>query len=155
VAARFGHLGWEIPRLLKEFLAAPEFYFDSISMVRMDSFIRGRVALLGDAGYGATIGGMGTGLAVVGAYVLAGELAAADGDHRVALPRYAELITGYVRACQKLGENSGPFLAPSTRHGLWARNQLHRLLTKPWFAGYLDRMTVKAASSMTLPDYPS
>jgi 2-polyprenyl-6-methoxyphenol hydroxylase-like FAD-dependent oxidoreductase len=144
-----------VPRLLKEFLAAPEFYFDSISVVRMDSFVRGRVALLGDAGYGATLGGMGSGLAVVGAYVLAGELATANGDHRVALPKYAELMTDYVRACQKLAANSGPFLAPSTRHGLWIRNQLHRLLTKPWFAGYLDKMTSRAASAMTLPDYPS
>jgi hypothetical protein len=38
---------------------------------------------------------------------------------------------------------------------LWARNTVHRLLTKRWFAGYLDKMTIKAASSITLPDYPS
>ncbi|HEY4022779.1 MAG TPA: FAD-dependent monooxygenase [Pseudonocardiaceae bacterium] len=155
VAARFGSLGWEVPRLLKEFLAAQEIYFDSISLVRMDSFVRGRVALLGDAGYGATLGGMGSGLAVVGAYVLAGELAAADGDHRVAFAKYAEHLTGYARACQKLAANSGPFLAPSTARGLWARNAVHRLLTKRWFAAYLDKMTIKAASAMTLPDYPS
>jgi 2-polyprenyl-6-methoxyphenol hydroxylase-like FAD-dependent oxidoreductase len=109
--------------------------------------------LLGDAGYGATLGGMGSGLAVVGAYVLAGELAAAAGDHRVALAKYAERMTPYVRACHKIGANSGPFLAPS--RGLWARNAVHRLLTKRWFAGYLDKMTIKAASSITLPDYPS
>lgn len=155
VAARFGGLGWEVPRLVKEFLAAPEIYFDSISTVRMDSFVRGRVALLGDAGYGATLGGMGSGLAVVGAYVLASELAAANGDHQTALARYAERITPYARSCQKLAANSGPFLAPRTARGLWARNAVHRLLTKRWFAGYLDKMTIKAASSITLPDYPN
>ncbi|HEY4453048.1 MAG TPA: FAD-dependent monooxygenase [Pseudonocardiaceae bacterium] len=155
IAARFGGLGWEVPRLVKEFQSAPEIYFDSISMVRMDSFVRGRVALLGDAAYGATLGGMGSGLAVVGAYVLASELAAAAGDHQVALANYAERMGPYVRACQKLGANSGPFLAPSTARGLWARNTVHRLLTKRWFAGYLDKMTIKAASSITLPDYPN
>jgi 2-polyprenyl-6-methoxyphenol hydroxylase-like FAD-dependent oxidoreductase len=155
VARRFGGLGWEVPRLLKEFLAAPEIYFDSISLVRMDSFVRGRVALLGDAGYGATIGGMGTGMAVVGAYVLAGELAMARGDHRVALARYAELISGYAKACQKVGANAGPFLAPATAHGLWLRNKSHHLLTRPRFSRYLDKLTVKAASAITLPDYPN
>lgn len=153
IVARFGGLGWEVPRLVKEFQAAQEIYADSISMVRMDSFTRGRVALLGDAGYGATLGGMGSGLAVVGAYVLAGELAAADGDHRVALANYERRMTPYARACQKVGANSGPFLAPSTARGLWARNKMHWLLTKPWFAGYLDKMTIKAASAITLPDY--
>jgi 2-polyprenyl-6-methoxyphenol hydroxylase-like FAD-dependent oxidoreductase len=155
VAQRFDKLGWEAPALLKEFLVAPEIYFDSISLVRMDSFVRGRVALLGDAGYGATIGGMGTGMAVVGAYVLAGELAMARGDHRVAFPRYVERISGYAKGCQKVGANTGPFLAPATARGLWLRNASQHLLTRPRFSRYLDKMTIKAASAITLPDYPS
>ncbi len=155
VAERFGGLGWEVPRLLKEFLAAQEIYADSISLVRMDSFVRGRVALVGDAGYGATIGGMGTGLAVVAAYLLAGELAMARGDHRVAFARYAELIGGFAKGCQKIGGNAGSFLAPRTAHGLWLRNTLHHVLTRPRFSRYLDKMTVRAASAITLPDYPS
>ena len=54
----------------------------------MDSWTRGRVALVGDAGYcpGPAVGGS-TSLAVVGAYVLAGELAAAGGDHAARSPR--------------------------------------------------------------------
>ena len=57
---------------------APDLYFDSVSKVKMDNWSRGRIALLGDAGYcPSSLSGMGTGLALVGAYVLAGELATA------------------------------------------------------------------------------
>lgn len=60
------------PELMPESLVAPGIYFDSISRVRMPAVSSGRVTLIGDAGYGSTLGGMGTGLAVVSAYVLAG-----------------------------------------------------------------------------------
>jgi hypothetical protein len=44
---------------------------------------------------------VGTWLAKVGAYVLAGELAATDGDHRIAFGRYEEVMHGYAEGCQK------------------------------------------------------
>ncbi|MEY2931031.1 MAG: hypothetical protein RL033_1780, partial [Pseudomonadota bacterium] len=83
----FASLGWEVPQLLARLEQAPAFYFDSITQLRMDSWSRGRVSLVGDAGYcpGPAVGGS-TSLAVVGAYVLAGELARAHGDHRRAFP---------------------------------------------------------------------
>ncbi len=81
VAGQFGGLGWHVPRLLAEMPAAADFYFDTTSQIRMDTWSAGRVALIGDAGYAAGPGGNGTGTAVVAAYILAGELAAAPGDH--------------------------------------------------------------------------
>jgi 2-polyprenyl-6-methoxyphenol hydroxylase-like FAD-dependent oxidoreductase len=51
-------------------LDAPELYFDSISRVDLQPWSAGRVTLVGDAACGATLGGMGTGTAVVAAYVL-------------------------------------------------------------------------------------
>src|SRR5439155_13815919 len=74
----YAGVGWHVPRLLDEMERATDFYFDSISQVVMDTWSRGRVTLVGDAGYspGPAVGG-GTTLAVVGAYVLAGELLAA------------------------------------------------------------------------------
>jgi 2-polyprenyl-6-methoxyphenol hydroxylase-like FAD-dependent oxidoreductase len=68
----FASEAWEVPRLLAELQGATDFYFDSISQVRMDSWSRGRVTLVGDAGYSAgSAVGAGTALAAVGAYVLA------------------------------------------------------------------------------------
>ena len=68
---------------------APDFYFDSVSQIKMDTMVTGRTVLLGDAAHCASpLSGMGTGMAVVGAYILAGELKEADGDYIVAFARY-------------------------------------------------------------------
>ena len=95
---RFGDLGWEVPRLLDETDRASAFYFDSVTQLRLEHWTRGRVALVGDAGYcpGPAVGGS-TSLAVVGAYTLAGELAAAGGDPARAYPAYEAAMGEYVR----------------------------------------------------------
>ena len=84
----FGDLDGEVPRLLDQVDQAPAFYFDAITQLVMDHWTRGRVALVGDAGYcpGPAVGGS-TSLAVVGAYTLAGELADAGGDPATRVPR--------------------------------------------------------------------
>ncbi len=85
-----------MPRLLELMENAPDFYFDSVSQVKMDSWSSGRAVLLGDAAYCASpLSGMGTGMAVVGAYVLAGELAEAAGDYAVAFERYESAMRGF------------------------------------------------------------
>jgi 2-polyprenyl-6-methoxyphenol hydroxylase-like FAD-dependent oxidoreductase len=81
-------VGWETPRLL-DLDESRDFYFDSFSQIRMDSWSRGRITLVGDAGYGpAPAVGGGTSLAAVAAYVLARELAEAEGDYLVGLRNY-------------------------------------------------------------------
>ncbi|MFI9363824.1 FAD-dependent monooxygenase [Kitasatospora sp. NPDC053057] len=149
VRAAFAGLGWRVPQLLRSLDGAPELYFDSISRADVPAWSTGRIALLGDAACGATIGGMGTGTAVVAAYVLAGELALARGDHRAAFARYEKLLRGYAQGCQKGGDRTGPFLAPRTATGLRLRNGL---LNRRWV---LNRMLElgKQVSSVELPDY--
>jgi 2-polyprenyl-6-methoxyphenol hydroxylase-like FAD-dependent oxidoreductase len=66
---------WRLPELMAQVPGADEFYMGSISRATPDHYAKGRVALVGDAAYGNALGGFGTGLALVGAYVLAGELA--------------------------------------------------------------------------------
>jgi 2-polyprenyl-6-methoxyphenol hydroxylase-like FAD-dependent oxidoreductase len=116
--------GWRIPELMATLARPGEFYLDSISRVDVDRYATGRVVLLGDAAYGNTLGGFGTGLAIVGAYVLAGELLAAGGDHRVAFRRYEEQFRGYAGITRK--GNAGPFLAPPSRLRIAMRNQMFR-----------------------------
>lgn len=107
--------GWEVPRMLSHLEAADDFYFDSISQVRLPHWTRGRAALVGDAGYspGAAVGG-GTSLAVVSAYVLAGELAAAGGDHTKAFPAYENEIRPMVEASWKAGQSATRNLVPKS-----------------------------------------
>jgi 2-polyprenyl-6-methoxyphenol hydroxylase-like FAD-dependent oxidoreductase len=76
VAERAAGAGWVLPQIVEHMLRAPDFHFDSISQIRMDRWSRGRVTLVGDAGYSVALAtGQGTTVALVGAYVLAGELA--------------------------------------------------------------------------------
>ncbi|MEV4436553.1 FAD-dependent monooxygenase [Streptomyces sp. NPDC049585] len=101
--------GWETPRLLQAMRRAPDFFFDSMAQIHMDRWSRGRVALAGDAGYCASpLSGQGTSLALVGGYVLADELARAQGDHTVAFARYEERMRPFVALNQALAlENQG------------------------------------------------
>ncbi|WP_055490383.1 FAD-dependent monooxygenase [Streptomyces sp. TP-A0356] len=148
----FSGLGWEVPRLLGTLHQAPDLYFDSISRADVDTWSTGRVCLVGDAACGATIGGMGTGTAVVAAYVLAGELARAQGDHRVAFTRYESRLRKYARGCQAGGDRTGKFLAPGTAAGIRFRNTvLSRLL----FLNGMLRLGEKVSSTVALPDYPA
>ncbi|MEO9070959.1 MAG: FAD-dependent monooxygenase [Ginsengibacter sp.] len=70
ILQQFSDLKWHVPQLLKFMENAPDFYFDSVSQVKMDSWARGRITLLGDAGYCASpMSGMGTSMAVIGSYI--------------------------------------------------------------------------------------
>ncbi|WP_438485251.1 FAD-dependent monooxygenase [Streptomyces sp. S186] len=103
LAERFADAGWELPHTLKYMWDAPDFHFDSMSQIHLDSWSRGRVVLLGDAGYcGSPMTGQGTSLALIGAYVLAGELRAARGDHRAAFAAYERELREYVARTQQL-----------------------------------------------------
>src|SRR3954466_7517251 len=106
----------DVDRWLDELDRTPAFYFDSITQLRMDTWSRGRVTLVGDAGYcpGPAVGGS-TSLAVLGAYVLAGELAAAGGDHTRAFPAYEREMGDYVRRSRAFAIGTAKRLVPGSR----------------------------------------
>ncbi|BCB89389.1 FAD-dependent monooxygenase [Phytohabitans suffuscus] len=154
VARAFTGAGWQVPRLLELMATAPDFHLDSASLVKMHAWTRGRIALVGDAGYGASsLSGMGSGLAVVGAYVLASELATAQGDHRIGFQRYEDTLRSYVDGCQKLARNAAAFMLPSNRFTAALSLRMQRHL--PFLADMPAKMAHRAASAITLPTYPS
>ncbi|MEV5838361.1 FAD-dependent monooxygenase [Nocardia sp. NPDC052112] len=86
---RMAGLGWLTPRILAHLDAAPDFYLDQVAQVVMDRWSSGRVGPLGDAAFNSSpMSGQGTGLALVGAYLLAGELAAAGWDPQAGFAGY-------------------------------------------------------------------
>jgi len=131
VRAEYADAGWEVPRLLDEMDGAEDFYFDSISQIRMDSWSTGRVTLVGDAGYcpAPAVGG-GTALAVIGAYVLAGELAAAGGDPVRGLAGYEDRMRELVRRSRSIGPGSMKTLIPRTPRQVALTSQLMRLVPR-------------------------
>jgi 2-polyprenyl-6-methoxyphenol hydroxylase-like FAD-dependent oxidoreductase len=147
---RYTGMGWLTPQLLSYLDTADGFWFDQICRVDNPAWTRGRVALVGDAACGATIGGQGNGTALVSAYVLAGELAAAGGDHTVAFPRYQQRIGKFARGTQKGGDTTGMFLAPKTATGIRLRNALNN---QQWFLNLQFKLAADRSTNITLPDY--
>ncbi|MFD0887202.1 FAD-dependent monooxygenase [Streptosporangium algeriense] len=141
---QFAGMGWEVPRLLGEELdRATAFYFDSITQLRMDTWSRGRVSLAGDAGYcpGPAVGGS-TSLAVVGAYVLAGELAEAGGDHTRAFPAYEREIGDYVRRSRTFAVSAAKRLIPT------GPGALRTLTWGMWLVNHVPTPVARALTGM-------
>lgn len=107
VVERFKDFGWETPRLLAFLEQASDFYFGELAQVRMPGWSRGRAALVGDAAYcPSPRSGQGTSLALVGAYVLAAELARHGSDHAAAFLRYEERMRPFVELNQALAHRT-------------------------------------------------
>jgi 2-polyprenyl-6-methoxyphenol hydroxylase-like FAD-dependent oxidoreductase len=154
VSEQFKDVGWEVPTLLDGMRTSPDFYLDSISQIKLDSYARGRVALCGDAGYCASpLSGMGTSLAIVGAYVLAGELAAAGGDHVRAFAAYDERMRDFVAGCQQQGVDGAKWFVPAGKWFLRLRNLTFRMMPYlPW-RNLVRDMSLKVGNAIELPAY--
>ncbi|MGW5712932.1 FAD-dependent monooxygenase [Streptomyces olivaceus] len=148
VAAAFPDVCWEIPRMVAEMRAAEDLFVDAISQIRMTQWSQGRVALVGDAAYAPSfLTGQGTSLALVGAYVLAGELAT-HADHTEAFDAYDRVMRPFAALNQKLANGGDTPLFPATEESLQERNAaLRALSTLPADSGD------DAYSALALPDY--
>ena len=101
---RMAGFGWLTPRILEHLDDTPDFYLDQVAQVVMDSWSSGRVGLLGDAAFSPSpMSGQGTGLALVGAYLLAGELASAGWDPEAGFAGYEARMRPFVGANQEIG----------------------------------------------------
>jgi 2-polyprenyl-6-methoxyphenol hydroxylase-like FAD-dependent oxidoreductase len=124
--------GWETPAILDAMPQARTFYFDRVSQIRMPAWTRGRVALVGDAAAcPSLLAGQGSALAMVEAYVLAVELARANGDHVEAFAHYHARLAALLRSKQDAAKGLGLAFAPRSRVQLVVRNTVMRLLGLP------------------------
>ncbi len=150
---QFRNVGWEAPRILAALDGADDMYFECIGQVRAPRWSRGRVALLGDAAWCASpVSGMGTSLAIVGAYVLAGELAS-HVDHRDAFSGYDRIMRPYVNQAQKLPPGVPRIANPRTRVGIEVL-RLGLRVASSRLAGKLGaQLFSPPADKIELPDY--
>ncbi|MCD0443949.1 FAD-dependent monooxygenase [Glycomyces sp. A-F 0318] len=148
--AVFAGAGWETDRILSMMEDSPDFYFDSVTQIAMDGWSRGRVVLLGDAAHcPSPMSGQGTSLALVGAYVLAQELARRT-DAATALAAYERRMRPYAAANQAIADDGLAFLAPRTGFGIGARNALLRSAPLLKLLGRLDRKVPRAVEAIEL-----
>ncbi len=149
----FADMRWETQRMLGMMNAAPDFYFDSLSQVKMDSWSKGRVVLLGDAASCASpMAGMGTSIAVVGAYVLAGEMKEANSNYAAAFASYEATMREFVDEAQKMAEGVSWFI-PATRMKLWFSKKMWSLMPQSTMRKLMIDQPAKIANMVEIKDY--
>jgi 2-polyprenyl-6-methoxyphenol hydroxylase-like FAD-dependent oxidoreductase len=122
---RFDGLGWKVPAMLDHVDADDEFYFDKINQIRMPVWSKGRVALVGDAGYCVSpVAGMGGSMAIIGAARLADALQRHGVDHAAAFHEYYDELHPLVYAVQERAARLGMMLMfPSDDAEIAERNR--------------------------------
>src|SRR5689334_13498042 len=116
----------------------------------MEAWSRGRVALIGDAAFCVSLmAGQGSALAMISAYVLAGELANASGRHEEAFVKYEALLRTYINTKQQGAKRFAGAFAPRTQWGLWFRNQVIQAFAIPGLAKLGGRDII---DTLCLPD---
>ncbi|GFN16533.1 oxidoreductase [Aspergillus tubingensis] len=161
----FHGAGWECDRIIREMKATDDFYFDAVSQVKMDSWSKGRVVLLGDAGYCASpISGLGTTLAFSAAYKLAGYLQpyikGESPDLSSAFTKYDEQMRPIVEDAQQLAPGMPHLINPETAWGIWTMRSLILALsyTRAFFYiiklfGRILHLGPQAADYVTVEDF--
>jgi 2-polyprenyl-6-methoxyphenol hydroxylase-like FAD-dependent oxidoreductase len=138
---------------------ASDWYFDMAAQIDMPRWSQGRVVLVGDAAYCASpMSGQGTSIALIGSYVLAGELAAASGDHSRAFAEYEGVMRPFVAANQALGLRSAKLMrsGETTSIGAWLLKQLMRMVPGRMTEWIINRSTeriTRAANAIRLKNY--
>lgn len=145
--------GWLVPDVLAEMSAATDFYFDELVRVDMPTLSAGRVTLLGDSGFcGSPMTGMGTAMAIVGAYVLAGEIAATPDDIAGALTRYEAVITPFLAKAKEIPGGGIQMMVPKSKLSLKVLQQVGKLMTTKLMKPVMMKM-LDTTEDYVLPTY--
>ncbi|OON82840.1 FAD-dependent monooxygenase [Streptomyces tsukubensis] len=149
VTATFPDTAWEIPRLVEAMRGADDLFFDVVSQIHMPAWSTGRVALVGDAAHATSfMSGQGSSVSMVGAYVLAGELAT-HADHTTAFAAYEKTVRDFVELNQSLATEGSAVVSPRTQEQIDARDRALR-----GEGGLASESKGRTANSaLVLPDY--
>lgn len=163
---RFRGAGWQTERILDGFSErSDEFYTQRMEQVVVSRWSKGRITLLGDAAWGSGPTGMGTTLSLVGAHILAGELArtiepAVGADHGYSIPdafaRYEEMLRGYADSAQGLPRGGARLLHPSSKAGVRAVRAALRVASLGPVRGFAQKYLLTSEKHVpVLPHYPT
>jgi 2-polyprenyl-6-methoxyphenol hydroxylase-like FAD-dependent oxidoreductase len=131
----FMNAGWKCAEVLSKVDSTSDFYFDSISQIKMDNWSKGRITLVGDACYcPSLLSGKGSTLAMVGAYILAGELKLANGNYKTAFYQYENILKPFMEKKQKAAQAFAKSFIPKSNFGIWVRNMAFKLMSISFIA---------------------
>jgi 2-polyprenyl-6-methoxyphenol hydroxylase-like FAD-dependent oxidoreductase len=158
----FADAGWQSQRLLNDLEHAPDFYFQVLQQIKMSKWSNKRVVCVGDAAYAPTpVAGGGTSLAIIGAYILAGELSKLD-EHEhpsKALEAYENTYRPFVEEAQKIPSFVPAIAHPKTawrrlllQYGLWTLSKVLSVIAAiPRLASNFEQ---NSKDDFPLPYYP-
>lgn len=150
----FADAGWEAESVLKGMNAAEDFYFQSIVQIKLPTWHRGRVALVGDAAYcPSPISGMGTTLSIVGVYHLAGAIKQHMNDHEAAFKQYEEVMRPIAKSGQSSIPGAPAIANPQTKWGLKIFNTLMWAASASGVARLLEKSLMQKSEKIEVPDY--
>ncbi|WP_227982111.1 FAD-dependent monooxygenase [Nocardia spumae] len=145
---------WHAPAILDAMTVADDFYFDELARIDMPTLAAGRVTLVGDAGYcGSPMTGMGTAMALVGAYVLAGEIAADPTDMPAALRRYEQVITPFLDKAKELPGGGISMMLSTGEFGTAVRRTVNRIMLSRIMRPVMMKMFFGGTDDYELPAY--
>lgn len=151
VLETFADAGWETPRVLNGLRQTDDFYFHSVATVELDRLSKGRVALTGDAAW--AVMGSGTTLALVGPYVLAGEIARSD-TIEAALDNYGTVMRPFIDKAHQVPSWGTRALQPHSQFGIEVQHTILKLITSKPIRGITQRFAPTGDDLPPLPDYP-
>lgn len=138
----FSDVGWLAPEVLQGMRESDDFYCSLFAEIRTPKIQDGRVALVGDAGYATP--GFGTSLAIIGGYILAGELLSHSGDVNAALERYEAIMLPFVKSSQFGDGATWQLMNPQSWWGIKIRDLVLGLV----IGLRLDRLAIAVASAV-------
>jgi 2-polyprenyl-6-methoxyphenol hydroxylase-like FAD-dependent oxidoreductase len=146
--------GWIVPQLVEDMRKADDLFFDAVSQIHMPTWSRGRIVLAGDAAHATSfLSGQGSSMALVGACILAGEIATKP-DYTSAFEAYEKLARPFVEMNQALVKEGRSIMIPDTQEELEARNEMLRKIAKePVGKVFRDDDSRQVHSALILPDY--
>lgn len=147
----FEDAGWETLRVLDGMDNADDFYVQVNAQVKLDSWSKGRMSILGDAAYCPShTSGMGTAVSLVGAYVLAGEISKYGADYGTAFREYEKIMRPFVDKAQKLLPGAPKIVHPETA---WGISVLYWTLAFLSWSGLMKLVISPPANAIVLPQY--
>jgi 2-polyprenyl-6-methoxyphenol hydroxylase-like FAD-dependent oxidoreductase len=146
--------GWIVPQMVEAMRKAEDLFFDSVSQIYMPVWSKGRVVLAGDAAHATSfMSGQGSSMALVGAYVLAGEIAT-KADYSSAFEAYEKLVRPFVEMNQALVDKGKRTMVPDTKEEIDARNEMFRKMASEAEDKILQEDSSRQIhSALTLPNY--
>lgn len=125
IVDHFRGTGWRTPELLEEVQRTTGFYFDKLCQMKMPTWSKGRVALVGDAGYCASpAAGRGGSLAIDGAAALATAFEKCNADYEKAFVEYNLSFRPFIEDVQaEVLDFALDVLIPKTEEAIIKRNK--------------------------------